>query len=107
MATPSEIATGAAALRAYVQSISAIEAMFVPGSAFQIGATGVIDAADAGAEQSAAARQASGQAALRAALNSTGEGAEVSDAQCAAGTQAVLKAVAALRAQEDEAKGQA
>lgn len=102
MAIQSEIAAGAAALKSYVESVSAIEVMFVPEAAFETGAADVIDAADAGADQTAAGRQAAGAAALRAALDATGEGGEVSAAQCASGTAAVLKAVATLRSQKQK-----
>lgn len=91
--TPTQLAAGETALKAYVQQAEGWEAAFVPEQAYVAGATDVVKAALASADQSPAGRQAAGQKALRAAIDSAGYGHEVTDAMCAAGAAAVLKAI--------------
>jgi hypothetical protein len=99
--TQTEISAGKAALEAYAETQS-WEAIFVPDADYQTATIDLIQAADASKDQSAAGRQTAGQAALRAALDSTGEGGMVSDEICAGGTAAVLSAVAELRMQKNK-----
>jgi hypothetical protein len=89
-----ELAAGEAALKAYVQQAEGWKAAFVPEQAYVTGASDVIAAANASADQSSAGRQAAGQKALRAAIDATGYGGDVTDAMCTAGAAAVLKAIA-------------
>lgn len=102
MATETEINAGATALKAFVDKTMEARGMgfaegMVPANDFVTGASDVIKAADASQDQSPAARQSAGQAALRAALNTTDQGDRVNDAQCASGTEKILAAVAAVR----------
>jgi hypothetical protein len=101
MATNQEITAGANALKVYIDQMMEAagkgwEEWMIPAETFVTGCTDVINAADRHT-QTPASRQANGQAALRAALNSTGHGGDVTDAQVAGATQAVLKAIGALR----------
>lgn len=98
-----EFAAGEAALKAYVSGMLAQEgksweAWFIPESAYQTGAADVIKAADAAKDQSDHGRQAAGAHALRIALNTTGQGGQVTDAQVASGTAVILHAIARVRA---------
>lgn len=105
MSTAAELSAGEAALRSCVDRFfeakgDGWEEVFVPEEAFSTGTADVVSAADSAADQSAAGRQAAGEAALRAALNAAGEGGQVTDQQCAQGTEAVLAAVAEVRAKQ-------
>jgi hypothetical protein len=102
MATVAEIAAGEAALKAFVNHILAEEgksweAWFIPEAAYRTGAVDVIHAADGCKDQDPVWRQTAGQNALRVALNSTGQGGQVTDAQCAGGARAILAALDHLR----------
>ena len=102
MATSVEIAAGEAALKAYVLGMlqhrgMSWEAWLIPGSAYHTGALDVITAADGCKDQDEVWRQTAGQNALRVALNSTGQGGQVTDTECAAGARAVLLAVEHVR----------
>jgi hypothetical protein len=105
MSTTAEVTAGIAALKAAVDQMlqakgAQWEEMFIPESAYDNGVADVINAADASKDQSPTGRQSAGQTALRAALNSTGQGAQVTNAECATCATAILKAVAAIREAE-------
>lgn len=104
--TNDDIAAGEAALMTYVRVAEGWKAAFVPAAAYRDGTMAIIRAADASKDQSAAGRQAAAQDGLRAAIDSSGYGGEVTDAMCAAGAQAVLGAVAAERAKQPRPKEQ-
>ena len=97
--TPEELAADAAAFRVYTRAMLESMGMMgriaesqIPENAWIMGATAVIVAANASADQTPTGRQQAGQAALRAALDSTGQGGEVTDAQVASGATSVLYA---------------
>lgn len=75
----SELTAGEAILKAYVQKTFGFEAMFVPQNAYVIGVSDVIKAVRGIKDPKS--RQAAGFKALRAAINSTGDGGMVSDQQ--------------------------
>jgi hypothetical protein len=105
MATQEEITVGTASLK---QSLDqALEAQgksweesFIPESDITIGATLVIEAADGAKDQSIDGRQAAGTTALRASIDSAGEGSAVTDNQCSAAVSFILSAVAGLRSKQ-------
>lgn len=98
MATDAEIQAGAAALKAYVESIDGWEADFIGDQVYQDGASEVIQAAD----NAQANLTAAGGAALMASIVAAGYGDRVTQDQCNAGAAAVLQAVDAIR---DASKG--
>ena len=100
MLTEAEQNAGVAVLQTYVEQAEGWEAEFVPASVYPTAVADIVNAADAGTDQSTTGRQTSGQAALRAAIDATGYGGEVTDQMCADGASVVLTAVAQVRAQE-------
>lgn len=108
--TRAEINAAAAALHADVDQILAAagrgwEEWLIPISVYATGATDIIKGADGAKDQSPAGRLQAGQAALRAALNSTGQGGQVSDAQCLKAAADALSAVAKVRAKQPSSTG--
>lgn len=104
MATVNEYQAGTAALMTFVDKMLAAqgkswEESFIPSGVFSTGAKDVIDAADAVDDQSAGGRLQAGVEALRAALDSTGKGGQVNDADCEAAANAILNAVGQQRKQ--------
>ena len=102
MATQNEIDAGAAALKSFVNQLlesqgKGWEEMFIPDEAYPTASQDVLEAADGAKSQSIDSRQAAGLAALRNALNASGEGTQVTDVQCSVATVAILSAVAVMR----------
>lgn len=102
MATQAEYQAGMAALQNYIDQMlssqgKSWEEGFIPSSVFSTGSMDAINAADAASDQTSMGRLTAASAALRAAVNSTGEGSQVSDADCNAAAAMILDAVAALR----------
>jgi hypothetical protein len=102
MAGLDELKANAAAFQSWTDHM--LEAMgkgffenFIPQSAFMTAATDVVGAVEKSADQSTSGRQAAAARALRAALDSTGQGGQVSDDQCFAGAAAILVADAAWK----------
>ena len=91
--TDAELAAGIAALESYVKGIAPFESMFVPANAYQTAVMDIVTAADGSADQTPAGRQAAAQVAMRAAIDSAGDGSEISDQQIHDGTAVVLAAV--------------
>lgn len=94
--TTEQIQKGHDALKTYVEQMlnargQGWEEMFIPDSVYTTGAQDVLMAATRATDQSVTGRQTAGQAALRAALDSTGQGSQVSDAEVAAAVTAILK----------------
>ena len=97
MATLEELKADAAAFQSWTDHMleavgKSFFAMLIPASAWMNGATAVVTAAEKSADQSTSGRQAAGFKALRAALNSTGQGGQVTDAQCSQGAAQILAA---------------
>lgn len=90
--TNADIAAGELALKTYATGVT-WEAIFAPAKAWREGAIDIIKAADAGEDQSPPGRQASGQAALRKALDATGYGGRMNAQQCHDATAVVLAMV--------------
>lgn len=97
MATLDELKADAAAFQSWTDHM--LETMgkgffenFIPQSAFMSGATAVVTAAEKSADQSTTGRLTAGAKALREALNSTGQGGQVTDAQCNQGAFQILAA---------------
>jgi hypothetical protein len=108
---PDEVGYDAKWLQAFVHQMLVAMGMdwaegLIPGNAYTSGATDIVNAASEAADQSPAGRLAAGEVALRKALDSTGQGGRVTDAQVAAGTAAVLKADATYAAYLAREKGQ-
>lgn len=106
VASPAELSAGAAALKAYIDQMLesnglAWEEMFIPDAAYEEGAADAIEAADGAADQSANGRLAAASAALRSAIDLTGQGGSVSDRNISEGAQAILVAMAKVRAQDN------
>jgi hypothetical protein len=102
MATQEELKADATAFQKWTDHM--LEAMgkgffenFIPQSAFLSAASAVVGAAEGSADQSTSGRRAAGVKALRAALDSTGQGGQVNDQQCADGAAQVLAADAAWK----------
>jgi hypothetical protein len=102
MATQEELKADATAFQKWTDRM--LEAMgkgffetFIPQSAFMTAATAVVSAAEKSADQTTSARRAAGAKALRAALDSTGQGGQVNDQQCADGAAQILAADAAWK----------
>lgn len=104
--TPAEDEAGAKALKAYVDKMLEAnglswEETFIPDSIYVQGATDAIEAADAGDDQSLQGRVSSAAAALRVAIDSTGQGGQISDDNLTEAASEILTAVAKVRAQEN------
>lgn len=100
---------GAAALKTYIDNMLEAnglgwEEMFIPDNVYITGATDAIDAADKSDVQSPEGRQAAAAAALREAIDSTGQGDKVSNTNIAEAATAILTAVAKVRAQDNPPK---
>jgi hypothetical protein len=108
--TQAEINAAAAALHADVERILEAagrgwEEWLIPISVYATGAADIIKGADSARDQSSAGRVQAGQAALRAALDSTGQGGQVTDAQCRKAAADALAAVTRVRAKHTANKG--
>lgn len=106
MLNAAEDQAGAAALKTYIDNMleangKAWEEVFVPDSVYVTGSQDAIDAADESEDQSTEARKSAAAAALRQAIDSTGNGDQVSDNNLAEAAAAILTAVAKVRAQEN------
>lgn len=104
--TEAEDQAGAVALKTYIDNMleangMAWEELFIPDSVYLTGAKDAIEAADASEDTSTAGRSAAACTALRAAIDSTGHGSQVSDLNIQEGVAAILTAVAKVRAQEN------
>lgn len=104
--TEAEDQAGAAALKTYIDNMLeanglAWEELFIPDSVYLTGAKDAIEAADASEDTSTTGRSAAACTALRAAIDSTGHGSQVSDLNIQEGVAAILTAVAKVRAQEN------
>lgn len=111
MATQTEIEAGAAALRSYIDQMLEAEGLsweegFIPDQTYTTGATDALTAADASIDQSPTARQAAATTALRSAIDSTGEGSQVTDQECQEAALAILDAVDKIRTSTGESYGQ-
>lgn len=103
--TQAELDVCTAALKAEVDILLSakgeeFEEFFIPSSAYATGASYVIAAADGSKDQSDAARKVAGQLALKAALDSTGQGGQVTPAEIASCTTAILIALANARSKK-------
>jgi hypothetical protein len=108
--TQAEINVAAAALHADVDRILEAtgrgwEEWLIPISVYATGAADIIKGADGAEDQTPAGRVQAGQAALRAALDSTGQGSQVTDAQCRNAAADALSAVTRVRAKQTANKG--
>lgn len=97
--TQQDIDTGAAALKAYVQSIDGLEAAFVPWNDYEQGAEIILKTWDIGNPQNApgnpdsdATAYAECGLALYKVISDAGFGDRVTPDQCAAGAAAVITA---------------
>jgi hypothetical protein len=102
MATLEELKADAAAFQSWTDHMlevmgKSFVAMFIPASAWMNAATAVVTAVEKSADQSTSARQAAASGALRAALDSTGQGGQVTGKQCADAAAAILTADAAWK----------
>ena len=105
---PAEASYDASWLQAFVHQMLLSmglgwEEMFIPGNVYLPGAIAVVEAADQARDQTPAGRLLAGQLALRAALSSTGQSGQITDAQVQAGAAAVLKADTAWQASQAKA----
>lgn len=96
MATPIEVAAGAAALQSYADGQS-FAAHFAPAQAWIRGATDMIGAADAASDQSPIGRQSAAQAKLSADITAAGYASMMSGQQCHDAAAVVLAAVNKIR----------
>ncbi len=108
--TQAEINAAAAALHADVDCILEAtgrgwEEWLIPISVYATGAADIIKGADGAEDQTPAGRLQAAQAALRAALDSTGQGGQVTYAQCRKAAADALAAVARVRAGHTANKG--
>lgn len=100
--TQADLNAGMAALKTWVDALlesrgqSWLEWM-IPQTAFSTGANDTINAADGASDQSGSGRLAAGSKALRIALDTTGEGSQVTDEQVKEAATAILAAVAKER----------
>lgn len=100
-ASSSDIATGAAALRAYVQTIDGWEASFVPDNVYSQGSQEVLAVLDAVPPPAPPASKPAGNA-LFLSITNAGYGDQVTLDQCVAAAQAVINAVLAARGPQKE-----
>lgn len=97
--TAAEQNVGEAALKAFVQQAEGWEAEFVPESIYPEGATEIVNAADAAADQSETGRIAAGAAAIQNSITAAGYGSYITPELCEGASVSVLTAVETLRSE--------